>query len=74
MLARILGGYLGDRLVPPAVRALTSAILFSVLRIIGRGMEPLTTGLLSDFFTKTYGDDGPRYAMLVVSTIFRLAS
>jgi len=57
-------------LVPPAMRALTSAILFFVLNLIGLGMGPLTAGLLSDYFTKTYGgDDGLRYAMLVVAAI-----
>jgi predicted MFS family arabinose efflux permease len=56
-------------LVPPAMRALTSAILFFVLNLIGLGMGPLTAGLLSDYFSQTYGDDGLRYAMLVVGLI-----
>ena len=56
-------------LVPPAMRALTSAILFFVLNLIGLGMGPLTAGLLSDFFTQTYGADGLRYAMIVVGMI-----
>ncbi|MFP6655891.1 MAG: MFS transporter [Myxococcota bacterium] len=56
-------------LVPPAMRALTSAVLFFVLNLIGLGMGPLTTGLLSDYFSKSYGDDSLRYAMLVVVMI-----
>jgi predicted MFS family arabinose efflux permease len=56
-------------LVPPAMRALTSAILFFVLNLVGLGMGPLTAGLLSDYFTSIYGDDGLRYAMLVVAAI-----
>ena len=56
-------------LVPPAMRALTSAILFFVLNLIGLGLGPLTAGLLSDYFTASYGDDGLRYAMLVVGLI-----
>jgi predicted MFS family arabinose efflux permease len=56
-------------LVPPAMRALTSAILFFVLNLIGLGLGPLTAGLLSDYFTTSYGDDGLRYAMLVVGLI-----
>jgi hypothetical protein len=32
-------------LVPPAMRALTSAILFFVLNLIGLGMGPLVAGL-----------------------------
>lgn len=59
-------------LVPPAMRALTSAILFFVLNLIGLGMGPLTAGLLSDYFTASYGDDGLRYAMIVVAMIASL--
>ena len=51
------------------MRALASAILFFVLNLIGLGMGPLTAGMLSDHFTPTYGDDGLRYAMLIVSMI-----
>ena len=56
-------------LVPPAMRALTSAILFFVLNLIGLGGGPLTAGILSDYFSASYGDDGLRYAMLVVACI-----
>ncbi len=59
-------------LVPPAMRALTSAVLFFVLNLIGLGMGPLTAGLLSDYFTAIYGDDGLRYAMIVVGMISSL--
>ena len=52
-------------MVPPAMRALTSAILFFVLNIIGLGLGPLTTGLLSDTFEPIFGSDHLRYAMLV---------
>ncbi|HIG68443.1 MAG TPA: MFS transporter [Myxococcales bacterium] len=56
-------------LVPPAMRSLTSAILFFVLNLIGLGMGPLTAGVLSDYFSQTYGDDGLRYAMLIVGMV-----
>lgn len=56
-------------LVPPAMRALTSAVLFFVLNLIGLGMGPLTAGLLSDHLTGIYGTDGLRYAMLIVGAI-----
>jgi predicted MFS family arabinose efflux permease len=56
-------------LVPPAMRALASAILFFVLNLIGLGLGPLTAGVLSDLFTGIYGADGLRYAMLVVAAI-----
>jgi H+/gluconate symporter-like permease len=35
-------------------------------------MGPLTAGLLSDYFTAIYGDDGLRYAMIVVGMISSL--
>jgi predicted MFS family arabinose efflux permease len=56
-------------LVPPAMRALTSAVLFFVLNMIGLGMGPLCAGLLSDWLTGIYGVDGLRYAMLIISFI-----
>lgn len=56
-------------LVPPSMRALTSAILFFILNLIGLGMGPLTAGLLSDYFTGLYGVDGLRYALLCVAMI-----
>ena len=45
-------------LVPPAMRALASAILFFILNLIGLGMGPLTAGALSDYFSAEYGLDG----------------
>lgn len=56
-------------LVPPAMRALTSAILFFVLNMIGLGGGPLVAGALSDVFQESYGTDGLRYALVVVATI-----
>jgi len=60
-------------LVPPAMRALTSAVLFFVLNLIGLGMGPLTAGVLSDYLTGIYGTDGLRYAMLIVGLIGTLS-
>jgi len=71
----LINSYLGPclaiahTLVPPAMRALTSAILFFVLNLIGLGLGPLTAGLLSDYLTTIYGADGLRYAMLIVGMI-----
>ncbi len=56
-------------LVPPAMRALTSAILFFILNMIGLGLGPLTAGLLSDFYSGYFGDQGLRYAMLSVALL-----
>lgn len=56
-------------LVPPAMRALTSAVLFLVLNLIGLGLGPLTVGLLSDFYAGYFGDNSLRYAMLTVGVL-----
>lgn len=56
-------------LVPPAMRSLTSAVLFFVLNMIGLGLGPLTTGLLSDFYAPHFGEDSLRYAMLTVGVL-----
>ncbi len=60
-------------LVPPAMRALTSAIVFFVLNMIGLGLGPLLTGLLSDLLQPTYGDDSLRYAMVATALVGTLA-
>ncbi len=56
-------------LVHPAMRAFTSAVLFFVLNLIGLGLGPLTTGLLSDMLAAQYGVNSLRYAMCIVSLI-----
>jgi MFS family permease len=56
-------------LVPPAMRSLTSAVLFFVLNIIGLGLGPLTAGLLSDAYVPYFGEDSLRYAMLSVAVL-----
>jgi predicted MFS family arabinose efflux permease len=56
-------------LVHPAMRAFTSAVLFFVLNLIGLGLGPLTTGLISDALSSSYGVDSLRYAMVIVSII-----
>lgn len=56
-------------LVPPAMRAMTSAVLFFILNLIGLGLGPLTAGLLSDWLTGIYGVQGLRYAMLIIGLI-----
>lgn len=67
--------YLGPALaishgiVPPAMRAQTSAILFFVLNLIGLGLGPLTAGLLSDWYQPRFGEDSLRYAMLSVALL-----
>lgn len=56
-------------LVPPATRAMTSAVLFFILNLIGLGLGPLTVGLLSDYLVPYFGNDSLRYAMLFVALL-----
>lgn len=56
-------------LVPPAMRAFTSAVLFFVLNLIGLGLGPLAVGLLSDAYQAHFGADSLRYAMLTAALI-----
>ena len=75
VVSMLINTYLGPclatchALVPPSMRALTSAILLFVLNLIGLGMGPLVAGVLSDTFSASYGDDGLRYAMVCVAMI-----
>lgn len=53
-------------LVPPSMRAMSSAVLFFILNAIGLGLGPLTVGAITDYFTATttLGDDALRWGML----------
>ncbi|KAA1194619.1 MFS transporter [Pseudohalioglobus sediminis] len=74
-LSIAMNTYLGPALaiahgiVPPAMRAQASAILFFVLNLIGLGLGPLTAGLLSDALQPHYGEDSLRYAMLAIALL-----
>ncbi len=75
MVTTLTNTYLGPslatchQLVPPAMRALTSAILFFILNLIGLGCGPPFAGALSDVLGEAYGTDGLRYALLIVAAI-----
>ena len=56
-------------IVPPGMRAMTSAVLFFVLNMIGLGLGPVVTGLLSDLLQPSYGDDSLRYAMAITAVV-----
>jgi len=75
-VATIMGAcYLGPAiaithtLVKPSMRAMSSAILFLILNLIGLGLGPLAVGILSDMFASTYGIDSLRYAISWVSLV-----
>jgi predicted MFS family arabinose efflux permease len=53
-------------LVPASMRALTSAILFLVLNLIGLGFGPLVVGLVSDLLKPSLGAQSLRWAMSII--------
>jgi len=52
-------------LVGLRMRAMGSAVLFFVLNLIGLGLGPWLTGIMSDLLTLQFGDFALRYAMSV---------
>lgn len=58
-----------QNLVPPDMRAMSSAVLLFVINIIGLGIGPFATGALSDFFRESYGADALRIAILVIALL-----
>lgn len=48
------------------MRAVSSALLFFILNIIGLGMGPTTVGLVSDMLVDQYSTDSLRYAMMYI--------
>jgi len=53
-------------LVGLKMRALSSAILFFILNLIGLGMGPTSVGLLSDYLAPTHGAESLRYALMFI--------
>jgi hypothetical protein len=51
------------------MRALTSAILFFTINLIGMGLGPLSVGVLSDLLTASGVGAPLRYAMMSVGVI-----
>ena len=56
-------------LVPAPMRALTSAVLFFVLNLVGLGFGPLVVGLISDSLTPALGIESLRWAMSITLLI-----
>lgn len=52
------------------MRALASAILFFILNLIGLGMGPLATGIISDLLAPTMGDESLRYALVIIVLVY----
>jgi len=70
-------------LIPPSMRAFTSATLVLIVNLIGMGLGPLVTGAISDYLSRHYGmgNESLRYAIstsmivaLVAGALFWRAS
>ena len=53
-------------LVGLRMRALSSAVLFFILNMIGLGTGPSTVGLVSDWLAQSQGSESLRYALLFI--------
>jgi len=58
---------MAQTLVSPNMRAMTSAILFFVLNLIGLGGGPLAAGVMSDMLADTYGIESLRYSLTIMA-------
>ncbi|BCW91138.1 Sialic acid transporter NanT [Alphaproteobacteria bacterium SO-S41] len=52
-------------IVPPGMRSIASSALLFVQMILGLGLGPLLTGMVSDAATKSFGVEALRYALLL---------
>jgi len=52
------------------MRALASSILFFVLNLIGLGLGPLLTGMISDLLVPVFGADSLRFALIIVVLVY----
>jgi MFS family permease len=67
---------IGQSIVPPHMRATTSAILLFTINLIGLGLGPLAVGILSDIMANGFGlgsAEGVRWA-LMISTCFGIVA
>ena len=71
----VAGAYLGptfamvQNLVGVRMRALASAILLFIINLIGMGLGPWLTGLLSDMFAADHGKHALRHALFIMGFI-----
>jgi len=56
-------------LVGLRMRAVASALLLFLLNIIGLGLGPMFTGILSDLLRAFFGDESLRYSLLLVGAV-----
>ncbi|HET9448482.1 MAG TPA: MFS transporter, partial [Steroidobacteraceae bacterium] len=54
-------------LVPERMRAVSFALIYLVANLLGMGLGPLTTGVLSDALNSWLGQESLRYALLILA-------
>jgi MFS family permease len=59
-----------QHLVPPAMRAVASAIFLFIINLFGLGLGSLLVGALSDSLRARFGTDSLRYAILAVTSFY----
>lgn len=59
-----------QEMVAPNKRTLACALLLFIMNLIGFGLGPLLVGLFSDMLTPAYGNDGVRYALMIVMSSY----
>jgi MFS family permease len=75
LVALLQGTYLGPALavshslVPASMRALTSAVFFMVINLIGLGFGPLVVGMVSDLLKPALGVESLRWAMSITLVV-----
>lgn len=60
---------IGQTAVSSNLHATSSAVLILIINLIGLGIGPTVTGLLSDFLAPSTGAESLRYAMLIMSPL-----
>ena len=56
-------------LVPASMRALTSAVFFLVINLVGLGFGPLVVGFISDLLKPTMGVESLRWALSIIIVV-----
>jgi MFS family permease len=75
LCAMLQSSYLGPalavshNLVPASMRALTSAVFFLVINLIGLGLGPTVVGLVSDLLKPHFGVESLRWAMSILLVV-----
>jgi len=56
-------------LVSLRMRAMASALALLIINVIGLGLGPLLTGILSDYLEPRFAEESMRYSLLIVTSI-----